>query len=776
MELPEIEVPGGSNGVIDFAASLKFTDLALGQKLASDFLSDRDIVLLLVAEVGVTALGVGTSVDLRLPFYFNDTQKMPDPNGEQAVSLASAKFLNNDEQTLKLDIDMRVNGSDRFVANVPPLNIDLLYTINEEDANAAGGTVGDTRVVAKVQSGATEFKEGWNLIAAPTTVDAANVTHTAHAFKRFMAQLPLSVAARGGGGNPACWLQRFLDGMLIERVLEPTPSDGAPLYNKVALTVNALTATSLEAGVNLDLAKDLNVEGEVPGIRVGVFDGRDIKSRHLLMAANVSGLTLAPGPNQFALSLAMHNNDATVDIVTGIANGVPVELSMQLVGTDVLSRIAQQYYVAAPFNGYVDPFATLTPPPTPPPPPPPAGSEGGLQRLSITSANSDVVRIELDFLLPAQYALTWDPPSYLVNMAPAAPAGAATHGSFAIDAAFNERLFSSAIELKIWNYEDAARTVNSIANGAFYQLLVRGDGLPANDVIATFLASLKPITVSDAEDPTSVNRMEAAERAMGDSFELLAIEALGLDASGNWGLGEVRFGAAITGEVEFAIVPPPQISMLFMPPANSEAAMAAGAGGTLKLMDLELRKFVGRDNAYKAELAVSVRERQHTDAALNELLRENGLQLEFTGTSTDNTLIAKLLRHVKYPLTISPPKPGEAPPPGAPVEASATEALLFGMKYVSSSPNFVTIATDFDVNLPMPMPIILGDLGVNVEYKGAAIIRISVPNLTLVPGTNSIKLEVTITAEQNRPMLEEGLSYAVFPPGVSFLSISGGCR
>ena len=60
--------------------------------------------MLLVAEVGVTALGVGTSVDLRFPFYFNDTQNVPDPNGEQAVSLQSASFISNNADELNVTI------------------------------------------------------------------------------------------------------------------------------------------------------------------------------------------------------------------------------------------------------------------------------------------------------------------------------------------------------------------------------------------------------------------------------------------------------------------------------------------------------------------------------------------------------------------------------------------------------------------------------------------------------------------------------------------------
>ena len=134
------------------------------------------------------------------------------------------------------------------------------------------------------------------------------------------------------------------------------------------------------------------------------------------------------------------------------------------------------------------------------------------------------------------------------------------------------------------NYEDAARTLNSVANGVFYQLLLRGAASNADDLIARFLAALPALTVSDAEDPTEVNRREAAA---GDSFQLRGIEARGLDASGLWGLGALQFGASVSGEVQFAISPPPQISMLFKPASG-------GVVSVLSIVDVVLLCFAIR--------------------------------------------------------------------------------------------------------------------------------------------------------------------------------------
>jgi hypothetical protein len=164
LTLPAIDVPGGE-GVIDFATDVKLVDVPLCQRIASEFLSQKPVVILLKAAVPVKALGLGTTVDVAFPFYLNNT--MRDPNAEPPTSLEFAKFVSDDIEKLVLDLGLRVNGSERFIAKVPPMSIAARYTDKEQ----AQGPV--DAIVAQVNTQPFTFKQGWNYFNFTTTVPSA---------------------------------------------------------------------------------------------------------------------------------------------------------------------------------------------------------------------------------------------------------------------------------------------------------------------------------------------------------------------------------------------------------------------------------------------------------------------------------------------------------------------------------------------------------------------------------------------------------------------------
>jgi hypothetical protein len=749
LTLPAIEVPGGE-GAIDFATDVKLVDVPLCQRIASDFMSQKPVVILLKAAVPVNALGLGTTVDVAFPFYLNST--MRDPNAEPPTSLEFAKFVSDDLEKLVLDLGLRVNGSERFVANVPPMSIGARYTDREQ----AQGPY--EAVVAQVNTQPFTFKEGWNYFNFTTTVMAANATYAGAAFKDLLTRQPVNLRVSGQGGDQSCWMQRFLGGMQIDLSLKPRPAGTKATFERVDVNINSVDSAKIDAGIVLNIAEDLRVVGQIPPLTVGVNNQRG----EVMISAQVTGLSVQKGANPFAVQLQIVDVAKLTKVVSDIANKVPTQMSINAVGANVMSRVAARYQIVTPFHGFVDPFALSTPAPTPPPPPAQKAllTGGGLHKLEVTSNDATAMVIAIEFALPPIASVNWDVPAYTIELS---VPGQAVHAQIVVDAVVKPAaggapsVVALTATITVRDYSAAARTINAILAQEMYTLSVRGTGAP-NDVIGQFLSKLEPIVVSRppaTQDPSAtmfgggVDTMMSAMAASG--FKITGASSSGLDVTGRWAVVEALFAVGINATIDVNLTPPPQISILHVRPATR-------GGGEAKLLDIELRSVTGTLDAYKAAVAVTANNRSSTDLAINMLLKRQTVELALAGTSTGTSLFARLLANVRHRVVIQPPAPAMVA--GMMTQA---QAVLLGMRYKTSGPDSVTIAINFNATLPIQAVVDVGNLRVDVVHQNVPILTVEAAQFKLVPDVNQFALEATINGF-NRAALEDAVGRAVFLP------------
>jgi hypothetical protein len=747
--LPDIEVPGG-RGSFGFSANVKIVDLAVAQRIASEFISQKPVVVLLKGAVPAKALGITATLDVAFPFYLNNSMRMPNPD-EPAVSLDSATFVSDDEEKLVVDISMRVNGSDKFLVNVPSMSLAAMYT----DAETTGP---NTAVVGRVKTTPFTFKEGWNTFNFSATLPGANASITGGAFKDVLTQKPLTLTVFGSGGDASCWMQQFLSGMLFELALLPKPPKDVATFQRVDLDVRSMTPSAVNMGVAINLGTDLRVRGPLPPLVVGVKN----QNGDVLVTAAVDRLSLEPRAVPFDLALQINDVAKLTKLVSDIANGVPAQTSIGAIGTSAMARIAARYQIVTPFHGYVNPFATATPAPTNAPPPAMLKvlRGGGLSLLELTSNDPDALVLAIEFALPPIVNMSWALPPYTLELAPAP--NMAPHSTIALRTSIAPATPTalSVVKLtatvRVSNYEAAARTINAILAREFHTLSIKGASA-ATDVIGQFLTRLEPIVVSRAPAtpvPVGVTTIGGANDTMAAmmaaaGFKLTKLSSRGMDGTGRWATLDAGFALGQNATIKINLVPPPQITLFHQRPAPR-------GGGEVKLVDVELRSVTGSNDAFVAGTAVTANNRSSTDLAINMLLKSQQVALVASGTSQSNSLFAKLLAQVRYKIVLAPAAPAKT-------MSQMSRAVLLGMKYESSSDSHCTIGIDFDADLPIQPIIDVGDVRVEIIHQSAPILGIELAQLRLLPNTNKFSIDATING-QNRAALEDAVGKAVFLP------------
>jgi len=749
-DVPSLTLPGGNDEVIQFNTKLRMVDLSLVQQIASDFFSDRPVVLLLLGSVTVYALGLPTSVDVRLPIYLNNTNKEMTQKNESSVSLTSAHFIESTMDLLRIGLQARVNGSDRIDMAIPALEFDVLYDGPDNTRNA----------VTTVEFTPSRFKVGWNEANLTVKVDETHAEHCSHAFRAFLEDEPLSVAFKGAGDGKSseCWAQNFVDGLLIERIFEPvaaeTPDvleDRPETFTRTELTVVDVNTTALNLNIELDVARDLKLRGKIPPIQAGVHDPHS----NVLLSTHVKDASIEQGNNAFSASVALNNADQLGLVVSDIVNGNATMLYLSLIGDSILAAVASKYRIRATFNGFVDPTQS-TPAPTPVPssnrPFSPDSKPGGLSSLKLTSETKDSLAIRVGFSMPPPILMNWQTKAYAVHMKHVGNTD--KHATIALKADFKKENALIDMSLSIANFEDTAQTLNAVLNNEKHMLEIAGS--QANgDMIEKILAGLKPMLISKGESEVS-GRDDIADEQQGvkKGFHLKEIFLAGMDTSKNFALIDINFGLGQNATIDFNLETPPAIAFVRIREEFNE---------TLELLHVYLRDIGGNNDDYKAVLALTVLEEMQTniDQQFDALFKGLNTQLALRGlpANENDLILRRLSEHARLDIPAPPPKP-----PVDPNKPTTFDSLLAGMTLDTSTKDEAVIKVVVNVTMPIPAPIVIGDVLIETRFSNAKIARIESKNLTLIKGTNELTVFVVIESKENRTATEIAVSSLIFKP------------